>query len=138
MLTDLWKQEHRLVRIERQHPGGVELASLRILPPRNCPIRIDRPRQLNAFDRARRVKLPARERVLAREFEFARAGQQDVAVDVADDFNCAVGKRAAESELQQHQQHRKRDAAGRAEQTALVGQHVAPRQRNRRAATSQR
>jgi hypothetical protein len=70
--------------------------------------------------------LSPRKRVLAAETEFGGAGEDNIAVDLIDEFERAVQERVAEAELQHHEQHGECDAARRANETSPVGRDIAP------------
>ena len=108
---DLRELHDRLVRIKGEHSDQKRFSVIRVLPEDVEPIRIEWPGAGNTGDGAGRIELASRERVSGGEAVFARALQEDIAVEPVNDLERGVEEGSLEAELHQHQQHRKPDAA---------------------------
>ncbi len=129
--VDLGERKDRPVRVEGESPDQENLAVRRVLPEHVEPVGVERAGAGDTRELPRRIELGGGERILCGELVFVRALHKEIAVEPADHHQGAVEKGALEAELHQHQQHRKADAAARAQQPALVCGEVAPGERNR-------
>src|SRR5262249_19161988 len=131
---DVGQEKDRLVRVEGKDLQPGQALVLRILPDGGLLFRIERPYTCHAAYGTRWKELPPRKRRTPIELILHRTHQHDIAIELADSEQHAVYERVVKGQLRHHEDHRKADAGGGADETPLVDKKISPRERNRGAA----
>ena len=130
LLVDLGQQKHLPVRIESEGLHEIGFVATRLLPEEALPRGIKRHDARHPGDSGRRIEIAARKRILVPKAVFARPQNKQIAIELAYDTERRIEKPALETELNQHQQHRKPDAGAGPDEPPLVRHQIAPGKRN--------